>query len=55
MVKKSNYAVVAGVPAYIIRYRYTEGEIKALNRIAWWNWPDEKIKENFDDFYIGIR
>lgn len=50
-----DYAVVAGVPAHIIRYRYTEGEIAALNRIVWWNWSDEKIRENFDDFYLNIK
>ena len=50
-----DYAVVAGVPARIIRYRYEEEEIEALNRIAWWNWPDEKIRENYEDFYLNIR
>lgn len=50
-----DYAVVAGVPARIIRYRYEEEEIEALNRIAWWNWPDEKIRENYEDFYLDIK
>ena len=50
-----DYAVVAGVPARIIRYRYTQEEIEALNRIAWWNWSDEKIRENYDDFYLGVK
>ncbi len=50
-----DYAVVAGVPARIIRYRYEKEEIEALNRIAWWNWPDEKIRENYEDFYLDIR
>lgn len=50
-----DYAVVAGVPARIIRYRYSEEEIEALNRIAWWNWSDEKIRENHDDFYLGVK
>ena len=50
-----DYAVVAGAPARIIRYRYSEEEIEALNRIAWWNWSDEKIRENHDDFYLGVK
>lgn len=50
-----DYAVVAGVPARIIRYRYEKEEIEALNRIAWWNWPDEKIRENYKDFYLNIQ
>ncbi len=49
-----DYAVVTGVPAQIIRYRYSPEEIKNLNRIAWWDWSDEKIKENYDDFYLPV-
>lgn len=49
-----DYAIVAGVPARIIRYRYPEEQIKALNEIAWWNWPDEKIRQCYDDFYEDI-
>lgn len=50
-----DYAVVVGVPARIIRYRYTEEEIAALKRIAWWDWTDEKIRKNYDDFYLDIK
>jgi acetyltransferase-like isoleucine patch superfamily enzyme len=37
------YAVVAGCPIRLIRYRFTEKQIEALLRIKWWNWPIEKI------------
>lgn len=50
-----DYAVVAGIPARIIRYRYTPGQIEALNRIAWWDWTDDEIRERFDDFYLPIE
>lgn len=50
-----DYAVVMGVPARIVRYRYKQEEIDALNRIAWWDWSDERIIENYDDFYLDIR
>lgn len=50
-----DYAVVGGVPARIIRYRYTPEQIKALNEIAWWDWTDDEIRERFDDFYIPIE
>ncbi|MDE6364348.1 MAG: CatB-related O-acetyltransferase [Lachnospiraceae bacterium] len=50
-----DYAIVAGVPARIIRYRYTKEQIEALNRIAWWNWSDEKIRKYYEDFYMDIR
>ena len=49
-----DYAVVVGVPARIIRYRYTREQIEALNKIAWWNWSDGKIRECYDDFYLSI-
>lgn len=45
-----DYAVVAGVPAKIIKYRFTKEQIDKLNEIKWWNWPMEKIKECYDDF-----
>ncbi|RAW09975.1 antibiotic acetyltransferase [Paenibacillus taichungensis] len=41
-----DYAVVVGVPAKIIKYRFSESEIKILNKIEWWNWSDKKIKQN---------
>ncbi len=49
-----DYAVVAGVPARIIRYRYTAEQISRLNQIAWWNWTDELIRERYEDFYLDI-
>lgn len=50
-----DYAVVAGVPAKIIRYRYKPEEIEALNRIAWWKWSDDEIRARYDDFYLPIE
>lgn len=49
-----DYAVVAGVPARIIRYRYSPEQIEALNRIAWWDWTDDEIRERFEDFYLPV-
>ncbi len=42
------YAVVAGVPAKVIKYRFDEKEIALLNQIQWWNWDDQKIRDNYD-------
>lgn len=44
------YAVVAGNPAKIIKYRCNDEQIKALLRIKWWDWPIELIKERKNDF-----
>lgn len=45
-----DYAVVGGVPARVLKYRYGEEQIKKLKEIKWWEWPDEKIAECFADF-----
>ncbi|MBK6264523.1 chloramphenicol acetyltransferase [Marivirga sp. S37H4] len=37
------YAVVGGIPAKIIKYRFEQNIISKLNRLAWWDWPLEKI------------
>ncbi len=47
-----DYAIVMGAPAKIIRYRYLPKEIESLNKIAWWNWTDEEIRERYNDFYL---
>lgn len=50
-----DYAIVYGVPAKIARYRYKPEEIKALNKIAWWDWEDEDIRERYEDFYLPVE
>jgi acetyltransferase-like isoleucine patch superfamily enzyme len=54
------YAIVAGNPARLIRYRFDEESIAALLDIAWWNWPDEKVDRHLpmilsDDIGTFIR
>lgn len=39
------YTIVAGNPARLIRTRFSEGQVAALEKIAWWNWPDERVKQ----------
>lgn len=39
------YAIVAGVPAKIIRYRFDENIIRELLETKWWELPDEKLQE----------
>lgn len=45
------YAIVGGVPAKIIRYRFSRDEIDTLLKICWWEWPLDKIKDNLELFY----
>ncbi|ASU23362.1 hypothetical protein CCZ37_12505 [Vibrio qinghaiensis] len=38
------YAIVGGVPAKIIKYRFEHSVIASLLNTQWWNWDDDKIK-----------
>ena len=38
------YAIVAGVPAKVIKYRFEEDLIRNLLESKWWELPDEKLK-----------
>lgn len=44
------YSVVAGVPAKVLRYRFNVDEINELQKIKWWNMPEEWIKEHCEEF-----
>jgi acetyltransferase-like isoleucine patch superfamily enzyme len=48
------YAIVAGNPARVIRYRFSQGVVQRLLRIAWWNWPEQTIRDNLDWFYRPV-
>lgn len=48
------YAIVVGVPAKVIKYRFSKEEISALWRIGWWDWPHAIIKDRIDDFQMDI-
>ncbi len=45
-----DYAIAVGVPARVVKYRFAPNEIELLNKIQWWNWEDDKIRENIDLF-----
>lgn len=40
------YAIVGGIPAKVIKYRYDEATIDWLLRVKWWNRPIEWHREN---------
>ena len=44
------YAIVGGVPAKLIRYRFDEALIVKLLESTWWTWPDERLRENIERF-----
>lgn len=53
------YAVVAGNPAKVIKFRFDQTTIDKLLKTEWWSWSENEIrgithlmcKENFDDFF----
>lgn len=38
------YAIVGGVPAKVLRYRFDEVTIGALLETQWWDWPEDEIR-----------
>jgi acetyltransferase-like isoleucine patch superfamily enzyme len=49
-----DYAVVAGNPAQLVRYRFSRPVVRRLLRIAWWDWPEDTVRENVEWFYRPI-
>lgn len=45
------YAVVGGVPAKVLKYRFPKDMIERLQEIKWWNLPDEEITKVIDLFH----
>lgn len=44
------YAVVGGVPARVIKYRFSQDLIDKLIEMQWWYWPEKKLKGNLELF-----
>lgn len=44
------YAIVGGVPAKILKYRYDENTIQFLLNIKWWNKPIQWLEDNWELF-----
>lgn len=40
-----SYSIVAGNPAKIIGYRFSDETINKLEKISWWDWPEEKVNQ----------
>lgn len=47
------YAIVGGVPAKLIRYRFSEKTIERLLAIKWWDWPVEKVRKCLVEIQSG--
>ena len=38
------YSIVGGIPAQVIRYRFSQEQINYLCNLCWWNWPEDVLK-----------
>ena len=47
------YTVVGGVPARPIKKRFSDGTIQRLLELRWWDWPEERIRENLEAIQRG--
>lgn len=45
------YSIVGGVPAKHIKFRFSEDIIAALIKMKWWDWSDDKLKEEVKYMY----
>lgn len=45
-----DYAIVAGNPAKVIKYRFNDEQIKKLKEIKWWDWDVNFLKKNAASF-----
>jgi len=48
------YAVVGGIPARIIKYRFDSETINAFQKKQWWNSSIDELNKNRDDFLKNI-
>lgn len=48
-----DYAIVAGVPARIVRYRFDDKTIQRLLQLQWWNWSEAQLRTAQPAFVQG--
>ncbi len=47
------YTIVGGIPAKPIRKRFSDEVVSSLLEIKWWEWSDERIRENLSAIQSG--
>lgn len=46
------YAIVAGIPARVVKFRFTEETIERLLKIRWWDLNESEIEKSLEAFTI---
>jgi len=49
------YGIAGGVPAKVVKFRFSDEIIQDLLLIKWWDWPEELIKDRIADFYGPVE
>jgi phosphonate metabolism protein (transferase hexapeptide repeat family) len=50
------YTIVAGSPAKLLRRRFPEAVSERIEKLGWWNWPDERLFDAIPDMQtLGIE
>lgn len=49
-----DYAIVGGVPAKIIKYRFDDETIHELQKIKWWNFEDNDI-QYVEEYFFNVQ
>jgi virginiamycin A acetyltransferase len=49
-----DFAVAAGVPAKVLRLRFSPEVCEQLNALHWWDWAPERIARNADLFNVDL-
>lgn len=52
------FAIVAGVPAKFVKWRFEQEKIDLMQDLQWWNWNKEKLSENYSrlcNFDMSLR
>ncbi len=44
------YTIVGGIPARLIRRRFSIEIGARMDRLAWWDWPHERLRSALEDF-----
>ena len=44
------YAIVAGVPARVVRQRFPDDVAERMQALAWWDWDHARLRTALDDF-----
>lgn len=47
------YTIVGGNPARVIKQRFSDEQIAALEQIAWWDWPAERVTQHLPLIVAG--